>query len=38
MGGKNTVPEPIMIDVESEEWFVVEAERAAHDIWEHIAP
>jgi hypothetical protein len=31
MGGKNTVPEPIMIDVESEEWFAVEAERAAHD-------
>jgi hypothetical protein len=27
-----------VIDVEREEWFVVEAERAAHGTWEHIAP
>jgi hypothetical protein len=38
LGGKNTVPDAIVIDVESEEWYVVEAERAAHGTWEHIAP
>jgi hypothetical protein len=38
LGGKNTVPDAIVIDVESEEWFVVEAERAIHGTWEHIAP
>jgi hypothetical protein len=38
LGGRNTVPDAIVIDVESQEWFVVEAERAAHGTWEHIAP
>ncbi len=38
LGGKNSVPDAIVIDVESEEWFVVEAERAIHGTWEHIAP
>ncbi len=38
LGGKNTVPDAIVIDVQSEEWFIVEAERAIHGTWEHIAP
>ena len=38
LGGKNTVPDAIVIDVQTEEWFVVEAERASHGTWEHIAP
>jgi hypothetical protein len=38
LGGKNTVPDAIVIDVEANEWYVVEAERAAHGTWEHIAP
>src|SRR5215212_5644500 len=38
LGGKNTVPDAIVIDVQAEEWFVVEAERAIHGTWEHIAP
>src|SRR5215203_2008798 len=38
LGGKTTVPDAIVIDVESEEWFVVEAERAAHGTWDHISP
>jgi hypothetical protein len=38
LGGKNTVPDAIVIDVESEEWFIVEAERAVHGTWDHIAP
>ena len=38
MGGKNTIPDAIVIDVQSEGWFVVEAEWAVHGTWEHIAP
>ena len=37
-GGRGTVPDAIVIDVEREEWFIVEAERASHGTWEHIAP
>jgi hypothetical protein len=37
-GGRGTVPDAIVIDVESEEWYLVEAERAVHGTWEHIAP
>jgi hypothetical protein len=38
IGGTGTVPDAIVLDVEREEWFLVEAERAAHGTWEHIAP
>lgn len=38
IGGKGTVPDAIVIDVQSEEWFVVEVERAVHGTWDHIAP
>jgi len=38
VGGRHTVPDAIVIDVERQEWFVVEAERASHGTWEHIAP
>jgi hypothetical protein len=38
LGGKNTIPDAIVIDVQTEEWFIVEAERAVHGTWEHIAP
>ena len=37
-GGRGTIPDAIVIDVQSEEWYVVEAERATHGTWEHIAP
>ena len=37
-GGRGTVPDAIVIDVESAEWYIVEAERAIHGTWEHIAP
>src|SRR5262249_48592049 len=37
-GGRGTIPDAIVIDVQAEEWFIVEAERAAHGTWEHIAP
>src|SRR5262245_3539539 len=37
-GGRGTIPDAIVIDVQSEEWFVVEAELASHGTWEHIAP
>jgi hypothetical protein len=38
VGGRGSIPDALVIDVEREEWFVVEAERAAHGTWEHIAP
>ena len=38
VGGRGTVPDAVVIDVVSEEWYVVEAERAIHGTWEHIAP
>lgn len=38
LGGKGTVPDAIVIDLEAEEWYLVEAERAIHGTWEHIAP
>jgi len=36
--GRGTVPDAIVIDVEASEWYIVEAERAIHGTWEHIAP
>lgn len=38
MGGAGTIPDGFVIDVESEEWFMVEAELASHGTWQHIAP
>ena len=37
-GGVGTIPDGFVIDVESPEWFIVEAELAAHGTWQHIAP
>jgi len=37
-GGVGTIPDGFVIDVESEEWFIVEAELAAHGTSQHIAP
>lgn len=38
LGGKGTIPDAIVIDLEGEQWYLVEAERAVHGTWEHIAP
>jgi hypothetical protein len=38
LGGVGTIPDGFVIDVESEEWFMVEAELASHGTWQHIAP
>ena len=38
LGGAGTIPDGFVIDVESEEWFMVEAELATHGTWQHIAP
>ena len=38
LGGRSTVPDAVVIDVEGKEWYIVEAERAIHGTWEHIAP
>lgn len=37
-GGRGSIPDGFVIDVQGEEWFIVEAERAVHGTWEHIAP
>lgn len=38
MGGTGTIPDGFVVDVESEEWFMVETELASHGTWQHIAP
>lgn len=38
LGGAGSIPDGFVIDVESEEWFMVEAELASHGTWQHIAP
>jgi hypothetical protein len=38
VGGSGTIPDGIVVDIENECWYVVEAERASHGTWEHIAP
>jgi hypothetical protein len=38
IGGKGTIPDGFVIDVQGGEWFIVEAEMAVHGTWEHIAP
>ncbi len=38
IGGKGTIPDGCVIDLEGEQWYLVEAERASHGTWEHIAP
>lgn len=37
-GGKGTVPDAIVVDLNYNRWYLVEVERAAHGTWEHIAP
>ncbi|SRR5712692_8973956 len=38
IGGAGTIPDAIVIDIEDEVWYVVEAELAHHGTWQHIAP
>jgi hypothetical protein len=38
MGGKGSIPDGILIDFETKEWFIIEVERATHGTWQHIAP
>ena len=37
-GEVGTIPDAIVVDIVSEEWFIVEVERSIHGTWEHIAP
>jgi len=37
-GGTSTIPDAFVVDIESAEWFIVEAELASHGTWQHIAP
>ena len=38
LGGAGTIPDGFAIDIESGDWYIVEAELASHGIWQHIAP
>jgi hypothetical protein len=38
IGGAGTIPDGFVVDVETEEWFLVEAELSSHGTWQHIAP
>lgn len=37
-GGWGTIPDGFVVDLERECWYLVEAERAIHGTWNHIAP
>ena len=37
-GGKGTIPDGIIIDFDSKQWYIMEVERGIHGTWEHIAP
>jgi hypothetical protein len=36
--GAGTVPDGFVVDLVERQWFIVEAELAAHGVWDHIAP
>jgi hypothetical protein len=38
IGGKSTIPDAIVIDLERDDWYVVEVELSIHGTWNHIAP
>ena len=38
LGGTGTIPDGFVIDIESGDWYIVEAELASHGTWQHIAP
>lgn len=36
--GTGTIPDGFAVDLESEEWYIVEAELSHHSTWNHIIP
>ena len=36
--GFGTIPDGVVIDLGSKQWFMIEAELASHSVWNHIAP
>ena len=36
--GFGTIPDGFAVDLSSRQWFIIEAELAAHSVWTHIAP
>ena len=38
IGGAGSIPDGFVIDLENDQWYVVEVERGAHGTWTHIAP
>lgn len=37
-GGKGSIPDGVLIDFDSKQWYIIEVERGAHGTWQHIAP
>jgi hypothetical protein len=38
IGGKGSIPDGVLINFESKDWFIIEVERGIHGTWQHIAP
>lgn len=38
IGGTGSIPDGVLINFESKEWYIIEVERGVHKTWEHIAP
>lgn len=38
LGGAGTIPDGFAVDIEADDWYIVEAELASHGTWRHIAP
>lgn len=36
--GIGTIPDGFVIDISTEQWYIVEAELSRHSVWSHIAP
>jgi len=37
-GGRGSIPDGVLIDFDSKQWYIIEVERGAHGTWQHIAP
>jgi hypothetical protein len=38
IGGRGSIPDGVLINFESKNWFIIEVERGVHGTWQHIAP
>lgn len=38
IGGTGTIPDGVLVNFQTKEWFIIEIERGIHGTWDHIAP